>query len=167
MDRILRILRILKVLRLTRHSLIVLLLMSSCDSSMVFEASENLKGASWGKNDVLHYQVNITDTTGIHTVLITTRNLGSYRYSNLFLFINTTSPTGAQLIDTLEISLADAGGEWKGSGLGDLYYLRTPWRSQVRFPFPGVYSFSITQGMREDELKGIGDVGIRIEKANQ
>jgi gliding motility-associated lipoprotein GldH len=134
---------------------------------MVFESSENLKGASWGKNDALNFQVNITDTTGIHNVLITTRNLGSYRYSNLFLFINTTSPTGAHLVDTLEISLADAGGEWKGSGLGDLNYLRTPWRSQVRFPFPGVYSFSITQGMREDELKGIGDVGIRIEKTNQ
>jgi gliding motility-associated lipoprotein GldH len=166
MDRILKIHKALKVLRLTRHSLIVLLLLSSCDSSMVFETSENLKGASWGKNNALVYQVNITDTTGIHTVLITTRNLGSYKYSNLFLFIHTTSPTGAQLIDTLEISLADAGGRWKGSGLGDLYYLRTPWRSHVRFPYPGVYSFSITQGMREDELKGIGDVGIRIEKAN-
>src|SRR5512133_350845 len=112
---------------IVRLNLLFILALTACDPSLVFEESQNLKGASWNIDTRLTYQVNIRDTAEINNLFVTTRNLGSYHNSNLFLFITTTSPTGATLRDTLDIVLADNNGRWKGKGIGDLFYLKTPW----------------------------------------
>jgi gliding motility-associated lipoprotein GldH len=36
---------------------------------------------------------------------------------------------------------------------------------QVKFPKQGVYKFNLIQGMREDCLLGINDIGIRVLKS--
>lgn len=156
--------KILRILLAGLNSLILAFLLSACDPAMVFEDTRNLQGADWAKDSSLVFRFNITDTTLVQNIYLTTRNAGNYPFSNLFLFITTTAPTGASLKDTLEITLAHPDGHWLGKGAGDLHYLRTPWRHNVRFPYPGIYTFRIRQGMRTDLLNGIGDVGIRIEK---
>jgi len=35
------------------------------------------------------------------------------------------------------------------------------------FPLQGNYKFNIEQGMREQELEGVADVGIRIERSQE
>lgn len=153
-------------IRINQHSLLflVLLLLTSCDSHLVFDKYERVPDASWKINAPVHFEVNITDTLSAHNLYIGIRNKGSYAYNNLFLFITTTSPTGSTVRDTVEITLAGPEGKWKGRGFGDLFTLRTMWKKNVRFPYTGIYSFDLVQAMRNDPLKGITDVGIRIDK---
>ena len=91
---------------------------------------------------------------------------GGYSYSNIFLFVTTTSPGGQWIKDTLEMPLANSRGKWLGSGIGDLYFIRQLFKYNVRFPTSGVYTFKIVQGMRDTDLKGIRDIGLRLEKAD-
>jgi gliding motility-associated lipoprotein GldH len=68
------------------------------------------------------------------------------------------------MTDTIEFFLADPTGKWLGSGLGSVNSMLLPYRTNIKFPQRGIYTFEFKQGMRQEELKGIMDVGLRIDK---
>ena len=136
----------------------------SCDRKRVFEAYEQLDGQGWNKDSVVVFHVPLSDTTRNHNLYVNIRNKGTYPYSNLWLFLTIGSPDGKLLTDTVEFSLAEASGRWKGSGIGDLHDNQILYKSSVYFPHKGEYTFQIKQGMRDNVLEGIRDVGLRIEK---
>ena len=54
---------------------------------------------------------------------------------------------------------------WLGSGMDDIFEHRVQIQQETKFSRPGTYSFTLEQIMREDPLKHVLDVGVRIEKA--
>lgn len=155
------------VLHFTAVFLLLIFIISSCDRSRIFEENITVERGIWSANNSIDFPVNIQDTSGFYNIYLNIRNEGNYPYRNLYLFVQVTSPQGNKLTDTLDIELADASGLWHGSGIGDLFFLQIPFRQMVRFPVPGIYRFSVLQGMRDKELKGIRNVGLRIEKAKE
>lgn len=148
-----------------------LLLVTACDSNRVFEQNREIENGTWNVLDTISFQVEIRDSTNPHNIYINVRNSGAYGYSNLFMFITTSFPNGKTSKDTVECILADQQG-WLGSGLGDIWDNQILYRSRVRFPLLGGYTFSYEQAQRSGEkaliesLPEILDVGIRIEKQN-
>jgi gliding motility-associated lipoprotein GldH len=136
----------------------------ACDRRRVFEAYRELDKNGWNKDSVLVFKVNLTDTIKNNNLFVNIRNKGTYPYSNIFLFMTIGSPDGKMVTDTVEFTLADPSGRWKGSGIGGLHDNQIPYKSSVYFPRKGIYTFQIKQGMRDNVLQGISDVGIRIEK---
>jgi gliding motility-associated lipoprotein GldH len=76
--------------------------------------------------------------------------------------VNSVSPDLVEFKDTLECVLADNYGRWIGKGGGSLHQLPVSFMQQIKFPKPGTYKFELIQGMREDTLAGIHDIGLRI-----
>lgn len=136
----------------------------SCDRKRVFESYKTIGENGWNKDSVATFKVLLTDTTRNHNLYVNIRNKGTYPYSNLWLFLSIGSPDGKTLIDTVEFSLAEPSGRWKGSGIGDLHDNQILYKSSVFFPHKGKYTFQIKQGMRDNVLQGIRDIGLRIEK---
>jgi len=137
-----------------------------CDSSRVFEENKQIEKNEWDQNSPISFQVPVTDTATSYNVYINIRNAGFYRFSNLYLFINTGFPGGQLQRDTLECTLAAPDGRWLGEGLGDIWDNRILFKQGVKFPQQGEYRFELIQAMRTNPLPGIMDAGIRIEKAN-
>jgi gliding motility-associated lipoprotein GldH len=135
----------------------------SCDPAKVFEENREIEGHNWKMGDVLHFKVPVDDTLTPQSVFINIRNYSDYPYSNLYLFIHVTSPAGDEVTDTVNFVLADERGRWLGRGIGDLYFIRLPYKQYILFPYKGIYRFDIVQGMRTD-LEGIRDVGLRVER---
>jgi gliding motility-associated lipoprotein GldH len=144
--------------------IIISLLILACDPNRVYEENTLIAEHNWNRNDILQFTVNITDTVGSYNLYVNIRNGGSYSYRNLFLFIDTYAPTGQWVRDTIECVLANEKGKWLGSGLGDIYSIQIPYKKNVRFPYPGMYTFKFEQAMRTEELSNVYDVGLRIEK---
>jgi gliding motility-associated lipoprotein GldH len=136
----------------------------ACDRRRVFESYRELDKNGWNKDSVLVFKVLLTDTIKNDNLFVNIRNEGTYPYSNIYLFLTIGSPNGTQRTDTVEFTLADPSGRWKGSGIGGLHDNQILYKSSVYFPRKGKYTFQIKQGMRDNVLKGIHDVGIRIEK---
>jgi len=67
--------------------------------------------------------------------------------------------------DTVDIILADENGNWLGRGAASVFTMKYPYRTFVRFPVRGIYTFDIEQAMRVQDLKYISDIGLRIEEA--
>jgi gliding motility-associated lipoprotein GldH len=135
-----------------------------CDDSTVFEKNQKINDYNWDQNNVLTFLVDIDDTTSYYNFYLNVRNAGNYRFSNLFIFINTRFPNGRIQRDTAECTLASPDGKWLGEGLGDIWNHRILFKEHMRFNQAGEYRFDLIQAMRVNPLPGIMDAGIRVEK---
>lgn len=137
---------------------------TACDRSRFFEENKPIAQGIWKSENKAHFEVLISDTLSRYDFFLNIRNSIDYRYSNLYLFIHTVNPAGKIAMDTVECQLADYTGKWTGSGSGTIRFNRLLIQKGVHFRQKGRYSFEVEQAMRVKELKGIVDIGIRIEK---
>ncbi len=138
--------------------------LGSCDSKRFYEENKCIENGVWLNTDYKSFSVNITDTLARYNLYLNIRNDGIYPYSNLYLFVHTILPGNRTATDTVECQLADPDGKWRGSGSGSLKFNRFLFQRGMTFPQKGLYRFDLEQAMRVKELKGIRDVGIRLEK---
>lgn len=144
--------------------------LNSCGDNCVYQDIKDIPEDGWKKDDALAFEYVMNDTTDTYEIVVDVRNKGSYKYQNLWLFIEATSPAGDIYSDTIECALADNHGHWVGDGMAsyyaNIYHLPVSFMPLVKFPKQGTYKINIWQGMREDVLEGISDVGIRVRKAS-
>jgi gliding motility-associated lipoprotein GldH len=145
--------------------ILVLFAFAACNSDRFYERAHNFEG-SWNRYDTATFKVNISDTLQAYDFYFDIRNNNQYRFSNLYIFLHSDFPNGTISHDTLEFILAKKDGEWIGRGMGDIKENNIMVRKAFRFPVSGEYVFELEQGMRVENLTGIEDIGIRIEKAD-
>jgi len=141
-----------------------LLVFQSCDSKRLFEDNKIIENRVWNNQDKATFKVTITDILARYNFYFNLRNSSNYPYSNIYLFLKTVFPDGRIARDTIECQLADYDGKWLGSGISDVKFNRFLFQKGVRFPKKGQYIFEVEQAMRVKDLKGISDIGIRIER---
>ncbi len=155
-------------LNLEKKALLLILLIvgviTSCDTKRIFEENSAIEKGTWNVNHKVNFEVSVTDIVPRYNVYLNVRNSTEYPYCNLYLFLNTGFPDGKIARDTLELTLADYDGRWFGSGMGSVKFSRFLFQKGVRFKQKGTYRFVLEQAMRVNELKGISDIGLRIEK---
>lgn len=127
--------------------------------------SQTIDNCSWNKYSDLKFEIPVDDTVSWYLMSLNLRNRTDYGYQNLYLFVQTQSPTGATSRDTLNFMLARDDGKWTGSGGMFSKYRENifPYR-QVKFLQTGVYTLNIRQGMREDDLNGIASIDLTLDK---
>lgn len=143
---------------------LVMVLAMACSPQPVYEQYRPIGSDGWGKDSLEKFTFSIEDTLQSYNVKMNIRNQGNYAFSNLWMFVDIVSPDSTAMRDTVEFELAKPSGEWYGRGIGDLFDAQYLYRSNVRFPQKGEYTIVLQQGMRDDHLKGIHDIGLRIEK---
>jgi len=145
---------------------LLMVLLISCNNQRVFEESIKIDQGGWHADNILDFSTVISDTLCGYTMYIDVRNDISYSYSNLFFFMKTIFPNGRIAKDTIECLLAHYDGKWLGSGSGNVRFNRFLFQSNIQLPVSGTYRFELEQAMRVEVLKGILDIGIRIDKVN-
>lgn len=143
--------------------LVVMLFLAGCNRFTLFTRAVNFHDL-WPKDKAAKFVVPVKDTLSPFNFYINIRHTGKYRYSNLYLFMQTRFPNGTYTRDTLEIMMANVQGKWLGKGWGEIKEDHILLKSKLQFPMPGDYEFLIWQAMRVDTLKAIRSVGIDIEK---
>ena len=139
--------------------------LSCSEPDRVWEQMQFVGACEWSVDETLLYTMPVSDTASWFNLLLDVRNRTDYPYSNLYLFITTEAPHGGYSVDTVQYTLAGDDGKWKGrGGFSSFKENRFPFRSRVRFPVTGNYTVKIRHGMRDEILKGIAAVGVRLEK---
>jgi len=151
--------------------LLVLAGLTSCVEPAVFHADVPVPEGRWDRTFKPSFSFEITDTVNKHDVFIDLRHTGEYPFSDLFLFVELAGPGGRAARDTVECILADPSGQWFGKGLGsifaDRYRPKVLYKLGNRFPANGRYSITLEQAMRTEQLQGLLDVGISIERSKR
>ncbi|MCB9198077.1 MAG: gliding motility lipoprotein GldH [Flavobacteriales bacterium] len=148
--------------------LLVALLVASCaDADVLMEDTRPIGNQSWSSSDTVEFEFAIDDTTAYFDFYLNLRTTTSYEYANCYVFATLKSPTMI-VVDTINIPLADgASGRWLGDVSGSMVENHVMFIHKVRFHELGSYDISFVQGMREDPLSEISDVGLTIKKVNE
>ncbi|HSN50103.1 MAG TPA: gliding motility lipoprotein GldH, partial [Bacteroidales bacterium] len=103
----------------------LLLMLASCRKKTEYEEFVTIPD-TWNNRNLVHFNVNITDTVTPQNVFISVRHSGKYEFSNLYLFVTARSPNGYIKRDTVEILLADEHGKWQGKGAASVFTMYYP-----------------------------------------
>jgi gliding motility-associated lipoprotein GldH len=145
---------------------VMLISFVACDPRKVTDEFRSLENATWDADSLQAFYFSIFRKDQYHNISINVRNDRSYEFSNLWLFVEIQNPKGESRRDTIQLLLADPTGKWLGKGFSGIYNHRSLYMQNVFFPDPGSYCIRIGHGMRPSQLKGITDIGIRVEKIN-
>jgi len=145
--------------------------LSSCDSKGFYDQYQSV-GVAWEQSDVKIFEVEQQDTIGKYNLFLNIRNNNDYPFNNLFVILKTEQPDKVVLVDTLEFQMANADGTLLGSGFTDIKENKLWIKDNFKFSKTGTYKFEVQQAVRQsgdvlgvDALKGITEVGFRIEKS--
>jgi gliding motility-associated lipoprotein GldH len=141
------------------------IMLCGCDASLIYEKDKTLDNSIWKSNDVVKFNVPITDTNTAYNFYLNIRVNSEYAFANLFLFMQTLYPNGQMSSDTIECFLSGTDGRWLGSRSGRIIDNQILLRKQFKYPLQGTYSFEFEQGMRNTVLENVENFGIRIEKS--
>ncbi|WP_140936997.1 gliding motility lipoprotein GldH [Sphingobacterium lumbrici] len=142
----------------------VITLLSSCIDGAYYENSSTIPNYSWSYDDIQKFEVNIDDATVRYDMYINLRHSADYNFSNLFILLH---EKGKGLKDTAyrkEIVLAQLDGRWLSNSAGGVYENQYLAKENFTFPDTGKYEFAVEQNMRENPLKDIINVGIKLVK---
>lgn len=141
--------------------------MTSCRQSVIIDEVVAFPNVGWNSDSLAVFRADIVDASKSYDMWIQVRNDNNYSYANLWLFVDVISAKTSMMVrDTIECQLARPDGEWIGGGWGSLYTLECPYKLKVKFANDGRYTFRISHGMRDADIKGIKSLGLRIEESN-
>lgn len=144
-------------------SFAIALICTACNKNVYYSEIQTIPDEKWGIKSPLTFTVDITDSMQYFDMYMHVRNTTDFQTQNFYVFMNTKYPDGHSEQDTLGFILCDKFGKWTGKGQGRVKDNKFLFQPNVRFPFNGTYTFTVTQGMREDEVTGISDFGISLE----
>ncbi len=145
----------------------ILLFLASCDANRVFEKNIDIAKELWDYDDVKKFEVDIQDTSIRYNIGVNVRHSFQFEWRNVYVQIGTTLPDGKKLKKRVNLLLSEPDGKWYGKCFGDNCFLHIPIQSNFIFPIKGKYTFTIKQDMRQNPLKFMKFVGLRIEKSSE
>ena len=152
--------------------MLIALLFISCDKKQIFSEYKELDG-TWKKSDTLRFTFEQKDTINPYHLFLNVRNNNDYPFNNMYLIVSMKEPGKKPTIkvDTLEYQMANPDGTLMGEGFSDVKESKLWYLENHVFNRMGKYNIQIVQAVREtgkvsgvSELKGITELGLRIEK---
>ena len=142
----------------------------SCDKKRVFDQYKTV-GDAWQKDSIATFTFNNQDTTKRYDLFVNLRSNNDYAFNNIFLIVSLEAPGGLTKVDTLQYQMAEPDGKLMGEGFSDVKESKLFYKEKHKFSVLGDYKIGIQQAVRqsgkvagEKELKGITEVGFKIEK---
>jgi len=143
------------------------ILIISCDSGRVYENYSEFPDRTWKTPEKVRFEFAIPDTTLTYSLYYDIRNTIDYPFARIFVMYQLVDSSNNELTAKLlnnDLFDQKTGRPFGDSGLGDIYDHRFTLVDHYRFNRPGTYAVTLSQFMRQDTLKGILAVGVRVEK---
>lgn len=134
----------------------------SCDGRIDrYSDFVQLPQQGWAYGDTISFLARGNSLTDAGTMSVAVRHNNKFLYRNLWLELSYKDSIGEIHIDSVNIELADAYGQWNGSGIGAAYQCAARVSHQVKVP--DSTWVSIRHIMRLDTVRGIEQIGVTIE----
>lgn len=135
----------------------------SCTPVDIYEKSVTIPRHEWKSSYKPSFDFVIKDSLSLYKIFLVLRHSDRYNFNNLYVNLHITPPgQDTATIIRRDLQLATNEG-WLGTGMDDIYEYRLPLADGQPLK-AGPYKFTIEQIMREDPLKNVLNVGLRLEK---
>ena len=139
------------------------LCLSTCTTVDLYEKTVSLPDHEWKSDNKPEFNFTITDTTSLYQAFFVMRHTEKYNYKNIWINLYSQPPGDTIHKASYEIELATNEKGWLATGMDDVYEHREKLTQPVKLK-AGTYKLILENIMREDPLKEVLNVGIRIEK---
>lgn len=132
----------------------------SCGPKALYRSEAALPENGWHKDSMAVFNFPINNTSVPYQLLLQLDYTTDYTNSNLWFFVTTTSPSGQQQRDTVNIPLFEHSGQplGKSSLFGETIEHAIILKQAVGFRESGNYTLTLEQGMRRDVINGIQNI---------
>jgi len=154
-------------IKFTRYLLpiaICCLLLTACNSDLIFDESKDIPNASWSYANPIPFEFEVKDTTKTYQVLLEMTHAGDFGFQNCYVQITTRFPNGEEKKQAVSLELAAQSGIWNGECSGNTCSLEIPLQAKAKFKQPGKHSITVEQFMRVDPLPGIKAISLKIKQ---
>lgn len=150
-----------------RTSIIVLLAscaIASCTTVDLYEKSAVVPDHAWKNSFRPSFDFTIKDTSSLYQLFLVLRHNEKYNYNNIYINLY-IQPPGQDTVIKIQrdLTLATNDKGWLATAMDDIYEHRIA-LGEGQTLRAGQYKFTVEQIMREDPLKNVLNVGIRVEK---
>ena len=147
-------------------SLMILFLLTACGETPLYDKSVSFDNSEWAQDVKPKYEVDIKDIDKEYDFTLLLRTTTDYKYSNLWVFMKTTTPEGVTSRVPYEFRITDQDGVWVGNKTGTI--VETPMSFPKRkMPQKGKYTFVIEQGITENVIDEVLDLTLTVEEAKK
>lgn len=143
---------------------VVVFFVSGCDTNNLADTNMSLPARNWSYENKAKVVIEVKDSSKPLDIYFKLRHTADYRYSNIFILLHIKGGGVARQTKRYEYRLAQPDGQWNGSGSGNLFTYTLPLLTDYKFAVPGKYELEIEQNMRDNPLKEISDVGIKVSE---
>ena len=138
------------------------LCLDSCTTVDLYEKTVSIPNHEWKNDNKPEFDFTIKDTTSLYKVFFVMRHTEEYSNKNIWINVYSQPPGDTLHKAMYEIQLANEKG-WLGTGMDDIYEQRQRLTDAVPLK-AGTYKLILENIMREDPLRHVLNVGVRVEK---
>jgi len=145
--------------------LVIALSFSSCGDKPVYDEFKSVNDSVWTYSQKMDFPVQIDDASSLFDFKLVVRVTTEYEFNNMWVFLTTTTPDGQSSREPFEIQISYEDGSWVGEKSGTIVE-STLLFNRRKLPETGVYTFTVEQGIVDEKLNGVLDVGFIVEAVN-
>lgn len=138
-------------------------MLSACGDKPHYDKTFAFENKTWNQRVMPTFSVDIPDTTQVYDFIVTLRTTTSYNYNNLWIFLNTKTPSGVKGREPFQIRIANDDGSWIGRKSGTVIENQLVFNAR-KFPEKGKFTFTLEQGITEQTIDEVLDIGLRVAK---
>ncbi|WP_065218262.1 MULTISPECIES: gliding motility lipoprotein GldH [Butyricimonas] len=147
--------------KLCIYTLFLLSCCMACNISPNPGIYKSIARETWDRDSNYKFEFNITQP-GTYVVSTCVRHSTDYKQHNLSCHLTVSHPGLMTVKMNPDIILANENGEWLGQGLGGLKTIVHSSDQVLHLDSTGIYTVEISHRMKEKELKGIKNIGIKL-----
>jgi gliding motility-associated lipoprotein GldH len=145
---------------------VAVLFVIGCEEAPTFEKTYAFENHQWQQNVKPSFTVDIVDVEKEYDFILTLRTTTDYKYSNLWVYMSTTTPDGQKAREPFEIKITNPDGSWIGKKTGtvvehSLYFKRR------KLPTKGKYVFVLEQGITNTMVDEVLDIGLMVQEGSE
>ncbi len=141
----------------------ILFFTAGCTDNAIIDQSESIPNQNWTYAKPIKITADVQDISKPYHVYVNFRHTADYKYANIWIKVTEVAADKTKKSERQEFQLALPDGEWMGKGSGNLYSYQLILHDKFKFPVKGKYTYLIEQNMRDNPLRAVSDIGLRIE----
>ena len=146
--------------------LLSLAFLISCESAPTFEKSYVFENKEWKQDIKPSFTVDIKDASKDYDFVLTLRTTTEYKYSNLWVYMNTKTPNGEKAREPFELKITNPDGSWIGKKTGTIVENSLNFKRR-KLPLKGKYTFILEQGITDSKINQVLDIGLVVTEAKK
>jgi gliding motility-associated lipoprotein GldH len=137
----------------------------ACTEALFYDKVYSFDNKEWTQRVKPSFVVDIKEDDKEYVFTITLRTTTDYKYSDLWIYMNTITPDGKKVREPFKILITNPDGSWAGIKTGTIVQNQLQF-GKSKLPMKGKYTFILEQGITNSKIDEVLDIGVSVKRFN-